>query len=503
MLVLLFSVLVVSLSFSAEPFTNPICANGNDPWVVQHEGFYYYCYSGGGGINIAKSERIENICASQGTRVWTAPAGTMYSEELWAPELHYLKGKWYVYVAADDGENANHRMYVLEGSSQDPQDPFEFKGKLASHSDRWAIDGTVLEAKDGKLYFIWSGWFGFKDVQQDIYIAPMENPWTMETGELTHTIEVESAVLNNAILREAQGASGDSCVGKIDFEDSYLEFTVDITSAGPYLLKAWYGSETNLAISSHEVLVDGEAKDFLYYPPAGWDNWNAATIALELGEGSHTIRIAKGDSYAELDYFELFFKGQDRIRISSPQYSWEVKGSPPSINEGPQILVKNNSVHVIYSASGSWTDDYCLGQLTCINENFMDSASWTKKSESVFLPTDDVFGPGHASFVKSPDLSEDWIVYHAAKSQGSGWDRNVRMQKFSWDENDFPLFGSPVSTGVELDGPSDDVVNIAKPQQSKLDSPQLPKKQHKLYDMKGRDRTQDIKQKAKGLLLMK
>jgi GH43 family beta-xylosidase len=43
-----------------------------------------------------------------------------YSKELWAPELHFIKGKWYMYFAADDGNNNNHRIYVLENPTADP-----------------------------------------------------------------------------------------------------------------------------------------------------------------------------------------------------------------------------------------------------------------------------------------------------------------------------------------------------------------------------------------------
>ena len=46
-------------------------------------------------------------------------------------------------------------------------------------TDRWAIDGTVLEATNGSLYFIWSGWPGTSDGLQNLYIAPMSNPWTI------------------------------------------------------------------------------------------------------------------------------------------------------------------------------------------------------------------------------------------------------------------------------------------------------------------------------------
>src|SRR3546814_1469861 len=100
--------------------------------------------------------------------VWTPPLGTGYSNNIWAPELHYLQDKWYIYFAADNGQDVNHRMYVLESSSEDPlEGTWEMKGKVSDASDKWAIDGTILEYKD-KLYFIWSGWKGDNDpgVQQ-------------------------------------------------------------------------------------------------------------------------------------------------------------------------------------------------------------------------------------------------------------------------------------------------------------------------------------------------
>jgi len=78
---------------------------------------------------------------------------------------------------------------------------------------------------------------------------------------------------------------------------------------------------------------------------------------------------------------------------------------------------------IIYSASGSWGDNYCLGQLTWTGGDVLDPKSWVKKANPVFSGTNQVISPGHASFVKSLDGSEDWIVYHTAKHHaraGSG-----------------------------------------------------------------------------------
>ena len=110
--------------------------------------------------------------------MWTPPAKGPYSKEIWAPEIHFLQGKWYAYFAADSGKNNNHRIYVLENGSKNPmQGNWIMKGKLTTPEDKWSIDASVFENK-GKLYLIWSGWKGDVNGEQDIYIAMMKNPWT-------------------------------------------------------------------------------------------------------------------------------------------------------------------------------------------------------------------------------------------------------------------------------------------------------------------------------------
>lgn len=163
-------------------FCNPI-AEGADPWVVRHNDAYYWCLSmSNRGIEVWKSDTLTDL----GTRyvVWRSPDEGPHSREIWAPELHRLNGKWYVYVAASNGNNANHRTIVLESSADEPIEGFEYKAELYTgddpalkHNNRWAIDATPLE-HEGKLYAIWSGWEDERDIQY-LYIAPLTNPWTV------------------------------------------------------------------------------------------------------------------------------------------------------------------------------------------------------------------------------------------------------------------------------------------------------------------------------------
>lgn len=304
-------------------FQNPILpAPAADPWVIFHDGHYYSCESRHQDtVWVRKAKCFTELGQTEGTLVWNPPAFGANSKSLWAPELHLIEGRWYIHYAADDGLNENHRMWVLEGLTNDPTGPYCCRGSLETSG--WAIDGTLLRMPNGALYYVWSGWPGKENGQQFLYIAPMSNPWTI---------------------------------------------------SGP------------------------------------------------------------------------------RVVIAKPEHAWESVDMP--ICEGPQVLQKDGRTFIVYSASGSWTEDYCLGLLELQGSDPLDPTAWQKHG-CAFTKNDHVWGIGHCSFVKSPDGLEDWIIYHAKSKRHKGWnDRNVRAQKFTWTEDGLPHFGTPIPAGISVPIPS-------------------------------------------------
>ena len=304
-----------------ETVQNPVAPSGADPWITRHGDKYYYCYSSPvwffGGVGVNEIPSIDKVTTEGGSQVYVAPAeegaDLSHSFNYWAPELHYIQGEWYIYVACDDGNNETHRMYVLKGTTQNPTDPFEYVGQITDPSGKWAIDGSVVEIK-GELYFIWSGWEGDVNVAQHIYIAHMSNPWTIDS---------------------------------------------------------------------------------------------------------------------------------QRVMLSTPEYAWEKNGEP-LINEGPTALYHGDKTFIVYSASGSWTDDYCLGMLTLTGEDPMDPASWKKSDSPVFEKRfGTCFGPGHASFTTAVDGSL-WMIYHGNLQSGTGWEgRSIWIAPVTFDKDGNPDFGKP------------------------------------------------------------
>lgn len=179
----LFALMLASATLFAtaqSTFTNPLLPTGPDPWVEFKDGWYYYMNTTATNLTVWKTRNIADLKSATKKIVWTPPATGPYSHDVWAPEIHFLRGKWYIYFAADAGTNQTHRIWVIENASPDPlQGEWTFKGKLADPADKWAIDASVFEDQ-GWLYAIWSGWEGDENGTQSIYIARLRNPWTVE-----------------------------------------------------------------------------------------------------------------------------------------------------------------------------------------------------------------------------------------------------------------------------------------------------------------------------------
>lgn len=179
---LFLALLLVSFTWmaKAQTFTNPLLPSGADPYSFYKDGFYYYTHTTGNRIELWKSKSLEGLKTAEHKTIWKAPETGAYSRNIWAPEVLFMQGKWYAYFAADDGKNENHRMYVLENASEDPlKGEWVFKGQIADPTNKWAIDGDVASI-NGKLYMIWSGWEGDTNGKQEIFIARLKNPWTVD-----------------------------------------------------------------------------------------------------------------------------------------------------------------------------------------------------------------------------------------------------------------------------------------------------------------------------------
>lgn len=156
---------------------NEKSSKSRDPYVLYLNHFYYYCFSRDDKIYLCVSDNLDTLNEKEETIVYENEEGY---KNLWAPELHVINDICYIYVACDDGNNENHRMYVLSNDSSNPLDKYTNRGIIGDISNKWAIDGTVLDYNN-ELYFIWSGCDKDIRYKQEIFIAKMKNPFELCT----------------------------------------------------------------------------------------------------------------------------------------------------------------------------------------------------------------------------------------------------------------------------------------------------------------------------------
>ncbi|WP_026631000.1 glycoside hydrolase family 43 protein [Dyadobacter alkalitolerans] len=167
----------------AATFSNPLLNAAPDPWVFQKDTTYYYLHTLGNRIQIWKTGKMSRLKDVTPVTAFNAPASGGNSRDIWAPELFFLNGKWYIYYTGSDGQDRNHRMWVLENANADPtQGTWTDKGQLKTQpKDLWSIDATVFQ-QDTTLFMVWSGRpfaGGSTDLTQNLYISRMANPFTL------------------------------------------------------------------------------------------------------------------------------------------------------------------------------------------------------------------------------------------------------------------------------------------------------------------------------------
>ncbi|KAF4119668.1 Glycosyl hydrolases family 43 [Geosmithia morbida] len=153
-----------------------------DPWLVAANGVFYLTFTLANRISIWQSPKMEDFHQPRKQIIWQPPEGAPWSKDIWAPELHWLDGRWYIYATATRPGlgNSGHRTIVLRSSNADPMvaSAWEFLGPVKGLPEQFSIDATVFSINGRDLYICWSGWppGDNSDTQQNLYLTKMVSP---------------------------------------------------------------------------------------------------------------------------------------------------------------------------------------------------------------------------------------------------------------------------------------------------------------------------------------
>lgn len=175
----------------------PLVEQRADPFVYRHTDGYYY-FTGSvptyDRIELRRSKTLAGLKDAETVDVWHKHTTGLMSRHIWAPEIHYLDGKWYVYFAgSEEGDIWKLRPYVLECTGQDPlKDQWIELGQMqAADGDNksftdFSLDATIFE-NQGKRYFCWAEKTGGQFAASNLYLAEMESPIKLKTVQFMLT----------------------------------------------------------------------------------------------------------------------------------------------------------------------------------------------------------------------------------------------------------------------------------------------------------------------------
>lgn len=165
----------------------PLIEQRADPFIYRHtDGCYYFVASVPeyDRIEIRKADTIQGLAEAVPAVVWRKHETGLLSANIWAPELYFIDGKWYVYFAAAHTTDTkdglfDHRMFVLECASANPlEGEWEEKGQVRTAWESFSLDGTTFE-HNGELYYVWAQKDSSIEGNSNLYISKMSNPWTL------------------------------------------------------------------------------------------------------------------------------------------------------------------------------------------------------------------------------------------------------------------------------------------------------------------------------------
>lgn len=171
----------------------------NQPWIMQRadpfitrgdDETYYFTATipSYDSIRIRKADHLSDLPDAEEKEIWHAHESGPMSCHIWAPELHYLDGRWYIYYAGGEKEDIwKIRPYVLMCEGSDPMnDPWVEMGKMKrADSDEFSfeafsLDSTVFFNK-GEKYYVWAEKVGVGKMISNLYIAHMKSPTELDT----------------------------------------------------------------------------------------------------------------------------------------------------------------------------------------------------------------------------------------------------------------------------------------------------------------------------------
>ncbi len=182
-------------------------------------------------------------------------------------------------------------------------------------------------------------------------------------------------------------------------------------------------------------------------------DWCAGETALRYNGEYYTLWIEQRDRNTE-NFRQVMYLSKMKnpwtvtgkvLELVRSEYDWEKGGYGyaeaekkwyPMVIEGiTPINGDNGELHVLYAASGYWTTEYKLGQMTYRGGDLLEASSWKKSPTPIFYKNDEVNGVGGPSICTTPDGKSRYMMYHGYLGKNTSSGRFAFMEPYSVDAN--------------------------------------------------------------------
>lgn len=179
-----------ALSAKAAPglagLNNPLIKNRADAQIFRHgDGSYYMTGSVPeyDRLILRRARTIAGLADAEERVLWRHEASGPLGGFIWAPELHEIDGRWYVYFAAGPSGGGDDvfriRTYVAVCDGSDPMSgTWSILGEFQTPWDSFNLDSTLFTHR-GKRYFVWAQREPDIETNSNLYIAPLATPLTL------------------------------------------------------------------------------------------------------------------------------------------------------------------------------------------------------------------------------------------------------------------------------------------------------------------------------------
>lgn len=315
-------------------YPNPLIEQRADPYIYKHtDGYYYFTgsYPEYDRIVLRRAKTIADLPNAEEKVIWRKYDTGIMSKHIWAPEIHFIDGKWYIHFAAGEAEDVwAIRPYVLECSDDNPlEGKWEETGQVNTNFQSFSLDATTFE-NQGKRYLVWAQKVE-NDTISNLYIAEMSNPWT---------IKGEQVVLSTP-----------------DLEWEYQGFAVNegaaVLKRNNKIFVAYSGSATDHRYAMGLLTADADS-DLL--DPKSWEKspsplFETNEATKEYGPGHNSFTVAEDNKtdllvyharpYKEIEGNSLYDHNR-HARVQ--QMYWDENGYPYFGKPGQQITAEQQKV---------------------------------------------------------------------------------------------------------------------------------------------------------------